>query len=567
MRTPKTVYPDQRIIYHPEVTVCPHCAGALHLVNYYAWDKTVQTLDGVFSVASRPACCANPDCPGAARRIRAAAAQQIALPGSSYGYDVLAQIGWQRQQQHATFAEIHATLAPSVQISLAQGRQLYQQVYLPLLACHERQQADRLTAAVTQHGGLIIALDGLAPEGGEAQLWCIRELLIGLTLRCGWLGQQDQATVEAFLQPLAQVDWPILPIVSDKQRGLVPAVAALFPTSAHQFCQAHYLRNLAEPLAAADTTFTVTLRKAVRAAVGELIRTEGRGNGPAPGVLTLTGIVPDEPVGTATAPALAADPAASAADHVVSQVLRRTRYLLTMKGRPPLRLAGSETYQRLQEVLSLSAELLAHRADARLAQFQCGLAAALAEVAPAVPDLDQGTTWRHEIAALLEPGPGEVSSSTVAGRVRGYLDPLLGEPGVSPQLEAFRRHVVGVSERYWDGRFHCYARMEVPRTNNGLESAFREVQRRLLRTTGQRGATRRAVQRRGAWELLARQTPMREQVAALRPVPPAALKVEQQRMQQHQERFRLHTRSLRQANLQFDRLRQQWHALPPTLTE
>jgi hypothetical protein len=342
MRTPKTVYPDKRIIYHPEVTVCPHCNGPLQLVNHFAWDKTVQTLDGVLSVASRPARCASATCPGATLRIRSAAAQQIALPGSSYGYDVLATIGYQRQQ-HATFAEIHTALTPTLHISAAHVRHLYQHVYLPLLACHERQQSERLATVAKQHGGLMIALDGLAPEGGEAQLWCIRELLTGLTLRCGWLSQQDQATFEAFLQPLATLDWPILAIVSDKQRGLVPAVAALFPTSPHQFCQAHYLRNLAEPLAAADATFTVRLRKAVRAAVGDLIRAEGHGETEGPGVLTLTGVIPEAPSQSTAAPPPAHDAPASSAEQVVTQVLRRTRYLLTLKGRPPFRLAGCET--------------------------------------------------------------------------------------------------------------------------------------------------------------------------------------------------------------------------------
>jgi len=51
-----------------------------------------------------------------------------------------------------------------------------------LLACHERQYVACLTQAARQHGGLIIGLDGLAPEGGEPQLWSIRELLTGLAL-------------------------------------------------------------------------------------------------------------------------------------------------------------------------------------------------------------------------------------------------------------------------------------------------------------------------------------------------------------------------------------------------
>jgi glutaredoxin len=52
--------------------------------------------------------------------------------------------------------------------------------------------------------------------------------------------------------------------------------------------------------------------------------------------------------------------------------------------------------------------------------------------------------------------------------------------------------------------FHCYDIEGLPRTNNDLESHFRDTQRRLLRTTGQKGQTRRALQRTGAWELLLR---------------------------------------------------------------
>jgi len=67
-----------------------------------------------------------------------------------------------------------------------------------------------------------------------------------LTLRSGWLCQQDQPTFEAFLAPLKHLEWPILAVLSDKQTGLVPAVATVWPNIRYQFCQAHYLRNLAQ---------------------------------------------------------------------------------------------------------------------------------------------------------------------------------------------------------------------------------------------------------------------------------------------------------------------------------
>src|SRR5881397_3819087 len=144
MRTPKRLYAQERIIYHPELLTCPHCGDLLVMYNYLAWDKTVQTLDGVLSVASRPGHCPHVKCAGSRMRLLSAEAQGIALPGSTYGYDVLVRIGWWRQESHATYGEIHAELAAQVHISVSHVRYLYQQVYLPLLVCHERQHQDRL---------------------------------------------------------------------------------------------------------------------------------------------------------------------------------------------------------------------------------------------------------------------------------------------------------------------------------------------------------------------------------------------------------------------------------------
>jgi hypothetical protein len=57
MRTPKRLYPEERLIYHPDLLTCPHCGDLLVTCNYLAWDKTVQRLDRVLSVASRPSRC------------------------------------------------------------------------------------------------------------------------------------------------------------------------------------------------------------------------------------------------------------------------------------------------------------------------------------------------------------------------------------------------------------------------------------------------------------------------------------------------------------------------------
>jgi len=80
---------------------------------------------------------------------------------------------------------------------------------------------------------------------------------------------------------------------------------------------------------------------------------------------------------------------------------RTTRYLLTLKGRPPFRLAGMETYERLQNVARLRLDLLATRYEARLAQLYQGLQSALSPFAQTYQECRQGAAWPRDIAYIL----------------------------------------------------------------------------------------------------------------------------------------------------------------------
>ncbi len=472
MRTSKELYTDERIIYRPEFSTCPHCEGPLRMYNYLAWDKTVQTLEAVMSIASRPGHCADPTCAGYTMRLLSAEGQQIALSGSTYGYDVLARIGCLRQQGRATYAEIQADLSTRVQISDSHVRYLYNQVYLPFLACYERQQWDKLEEAVQQYRGLILAIDGLAPQGGEPQLWFIRELLTGLTLRSGWLSRQDQTTFEAFLKPVLDLPGPILAVLSDKQRGLLPAVGKVLPHTRHQFCQSHYLKNLAEPLAKEDEAFKVELRKAIRKEVGSLIRSEKTEQKSDGNVLTVTGLLPTS-VSTPHNPTARKEPPESnEVEDILLHLTRHSRYLLTLKGRPPFRLAGIEMYDRFQQVTTLTNDFLAHRYEPSLAAINQGVQRVLSRFGNGYQDLKQGADWLNTIDAILVPNSTKTTGQQVAQTLQTYLDSLLKQTHLSPPLETFRNHLHKVSQRYWPGLFHCYDLVDLPRTNNGLESHF-----------------------------------------------------------------------------------------------
>jgi hypothetical protein len=50
------------------------------------------------------------------------------------------------------------------------------------------------------------------------------------------------------LERLRDMKVKVIAIVSDKEKGLVPAIAKVFPDVPHQFCQTHFLKNCAKPL-------------------------------------------------------------------------------------------------------------------------------------------------------------------------------------------------------------------------------------------------------------------------------------------------------------------------------
>ena len=569
MKTPREYYPKNPIVYTFELDSCPECQGAMKIA-YTSKAKVVQTMGGVMTIAQRPRYCRNQACGRRLTICQPAQWQQVAPRYCTYGYDVIAQIGWLRQRQRERFEAIHQELSSRLQISESEVRHLYHERYLPLLACHERQYLAELEA-VSAQSGLILSLDGLAPEGGEPQLWLVRELQLGLTLRSGWLSQQDRDTFVHFLQPIADLGLRVVALISDKQRGLVPAVPLVFTEAKHAFCQAHYLNNVAEPVAEADQALKVSLRQEVRREIGTLIRQEQVEN---PGVLTVTGLIatpvaepqaqtePDSPLSPP-----APDPVVEEHEAIVQDLRRRVRYLLTLKGRPPFRLAGIEMFERLTEVKSCLDTLLAHRQDAGLIQLRRGLHQALLSLQPEYTELRQAADWLAYIADLLDPeGKPDRSGAQVQQALAAFLADIDQESQGSARLRRFCQKIQNTTRNYTPGLFHCYDIPGLPRTNNDRESEFRDLNRRLLATTGQRGLVKRIIQREGAWELIPRPDSLRDTVNALAYVAPDEFAQERQRIRQHRARFRLHTRSAKQSQAQLQRLEQRWQALPPSDT-
>lgn len=251
-------------------------------------------------------------------------------------------------------------------------------------------------------------------------------------------------------------------------------------------------------------------------------------------------------------------------DEVVEAIKRRTRYLLTLKGRPPFRLAGLEMYERLTEVSESVGKMLVHAPDERLTCLQQGLDQSLTQVAHVYGDLRQAGDWMLGISNLLDTeGKAPRTGAEVREELSRYVDDILEQSLGNAVLLTFANKIEKTTQSYAKGLFHTYDIAGLPSSNNERESEFRDLNRRLLRTTGQKGATRRLIQRSGAWEVLPRPGTFAETVTALSRVEAGELQKERERVRTHRKRFRLHTRSAKQSRKQLQGLVEQWLHLPP----
>ena len=253
--------------YHAELEVCPLCGTRLEKCEHLSWRKTVQTLNQNMFVGSRGSSCPHhPD-----TIYLSASAARLSLPNRTYGLDVLVRIGYLRDYARWTPPRIRQSLPDHIKVSERHISNLYNE-YLALLACAERLDVDELRDAVRRYGGLIFSIDGLEPEGGQPQLWVVREVLTDTLIAVGWIPRVDEDTLKAFLKPVADLNLPILSTLSDKQSALIKALEVTWKDVPHQYCQAHYLSNAVGPLYKADEHMKTQLRKQVRAGAGATMR-------------------------------------------------------------------------------------------------------------------------------------------------------------------------------------------------------------------------------------------------------------------------------------------------------
>ena len=162
----------ERKIFTAELTGCPTCHEPLSSVGNTAHSiKTVQTFAGEFHVVAYSRLCACPECEKYGHHYHGVGHLQVALPGETYGMDVVAFIGWQRDREHRRFSEIKVLLNDKgIVINERSVGRLYR-LYQALVKGGWKKGQARLAQAEREHGGLILAADGLQPDGCGKKPW------------------------------------------------------------------------------------------------------------------------------------------------------------------------------------------------------------------------------------------------------------------------------------------------------------------------------------------------------------------------------------------------------------
>jgi len=247
MRTKKCYAQTVKRIFRPEIECCLECQSRLRRCCTIS-QRTVITLSQVIRVIHCGYRCPQASCPGRERLYRSVQADAMALPGFTFGLDVVLLVGQLRLGQHQTVDEVHQRLvqrlAPLQQTISRREILFLFETYCALLRSGTEVAHDQEWRDVARlNGGLLLSIDGIQPDKGNETIYLVRDMLTGRLLTAENVTSSTKETIKRVLAPVVALELPILGVISDAQESQLQAVAELWPGTPHQICQFHAIRE------------------------------------------------------------------------------------------------------------------------------------------------------------------------------------------------------------------------------------------------------------------------------------------------------------------------------------
>ena len=164
-------------------------------------------------------------------------------PGANFGYDVMVYAGKALFLRHRNEEEVVADLArQNIQISPREVSLLGMRFVVHLALAHQRRAPD-ITEDMQTRGGYIFHLDATC-EGGDPFLMSSIDSLSEIVLGNVKLPAEDEQHIVPFLRRIKQAYGIPLALVHDMGKGILKAVATVFPEVPDFICHFHFLRDI-----------------------------------------------------------------------------------------------------------------------------------------------------------------------------------------------------------------------------------------------------------------------------------------------------------------------------------
>ena len=172
-------------------------------------------------------------------------------PGANFGYDVMVYAGKALFLRYRTEEEVVAELAQeSIQISPREISLLSMKFIVYLAIAHQR-CAPAITEDMQTRGGYICHLDATC-EGRDPFLMSSIDSLSEIVLGNVKLPAEDEKHIVPFLERIKKTYGIALALVHDMGKGILKAVAKVFPGVPDFICHFHFLRDIGKDFLGAE---------------------------------------------------------------------------------------------------------------------------------------------------------------------------------------------------------------------------------------------------------------------------------------------------------------------------
>jgi len=227
--------------FSPETHECPTCGSIPHVGK--TREKTVVTMDiGAFRAREKVLFCPHDQTVFTSEQLRSLVPER-----GTFGFDVIVEVGLALFARCRNNQEVMKELAAKNVFVSEREISYLGRKFIVYLALTHRQSQPRLRDLMARRGGYILHVDGTC-EGDSPNLFCGLDGISELVLDTIKIPSEKKELLIPFFQRIKEQYGEPKALVHDMGRGIITAVAEVFPGVADFICHFHFLRDLGKDL-------------------------------------------------------------------------------------------------------------------------------------------------------------------------------------------------------------------------------------------------------------------------------------------------------------------------------